>query len=500
MADPAFPSKAERGRVRPRDESFAVERTPANSVVALQRTAGNRATARAVAVLQRQPTFGNLSPADEPIPGAEVVRLERVAGKWKEIGRRFNRTARGTYDFVVRDGRLYAVKAKRTMGAAGHIEAAQGNRVAFAGQVEFEAGTLKGWNDGSGHFRPAAEFRQAAIDAGLSAETFARHPDSLKRPRPPGEMGPQLPVEQPATRPRDPGAEAKIRPGPPRRDELERDYGTPRSAPAAPERAPAPAPAPTVEVSPPRPAAVPPSAGSTAHDLAAELSDKVTFTRRMTTLTELVRWGLEAWKIYDLVVLVAQAQNMAAATLADGTPYRQAIDEARRVADKAADTQRQYNALDLRASMPSHETAPVDWESAYTLFQIQSDFVWIESDLFKARSSIEGSIEELKGRRRELQKGMDERVQALALPITSLVYAEAYLFASAGRQINDRIDEAIASYQDADKAIEMQQRFAQAAAKTLETRLRALGDSGRFGDIPDGKLRGTPLSNFTMSR
>jgi signal transduction histidine kinase len=200
------------------------------------------------------------------------------------------------------------------------------------------------------------------------------------------------------------------------------------------------------------------------------------------------------------VVLVAQAQNMAAATLAEGTPYRKAIDEARRVADKAADTQRQYNALDLRASMPSHETAPVDWDSEYTLFQVQSDFVWIENDLSKARSSIEGSIDELKDRRRELQRGMDERVQALALPVTSLVYAEAFLFASAGREINDRIDEAIASYQDADKAIEMQQRFAQAAAKTLEIRLRALRGSGRFSDIPDAELRGTPLSKFTMSR
>jgi hypothetical protein len=220
----------------------------------------------------------------------------------------------------------------------------------------------------------------------------------------------------------------------------------------------------------------------------------------MSTATELVRWGLEAWRIYDLVVLVAQAQNIAAATLAEGTPYRRAIDEAQRMADKAAETQRQYNALDLRASMPSHETAPVDWDSAYTLFQVQSDFVWIENDLFKARSSIEGSIKELMGRRRELQKGMNERVQALALPVTSLVYAEAYLFASAGREINDRIDQAIAAYEDADKAIEMQQLFARAAVKTIETRLRALGDSGRFGDIPEAELRGTPLAKFTMPR
>ena len=234
--------------------------------------------------------------------------------------------------------------------------------------------------------------------------------------------------------------------------------------------------------------------------MAAELSDKVTFTRRLTTLTQLVHLGLEAWKIYDLVVLVAQAQTMAAETLAEGSPYRQAIDEARRVADRAADTQGRYNALDLRASMPSHETAPADWDSEYTLFQVQSDVLWIENDLFKARSSIEGSIDELKERRKQLETGMEERERALTFPVTSLVYAEAYLFASAGRQINDRIDEAIASYRDADKAAQMQQLFARAAVKTLEMRLRALGNGGRFGDISEAELHGAPLSSFTLPR
>jgi hypothetical protein len=257
-------------------------------------------------------------------------------------------------------------------------------------------------------------------------------------------------------------------------------------------------PAPPVEAIPRPRVAVPSSAGSTARELAAELSGTAAFTRRMAAATDLLRWGLEAWKIYDLVVLVAQAQNMAAATLAEGTPYRRAIDEARGVADKAADTQRQYNALELRSFMPSHETAPADWDSAYSLFQIQSEFVWIENDLFNTRSSIAGSIEELKDRRKQLKKGMEERERALLFPMTSLVYAEAYLFAAAGGQINDRIDEAIASYEDADKAIETQQMFARAAAKVLETRLRALKDSGQFGNIPDAELRKTPLSKFTL--
>ena len=76
-------------------------------------------------------------------------------------------------------------------------------------------------------------FRKAAIDAGLDKDAFDRHPDNLKRPRPPGTKGPQLPVEQPATRPRTPGEPAKVGPGPARLDELER-YRARRSAPAAP--------------------------------------------------------------------------------------------------------------------------------------------------------------------------------------------------------------------------------------------------------------------------
>ena len=80
---------------------------------------------------------------------------------------------------------------------------------------------------------PPRCFAKHAIDAGLDKDAFDRHPDNLKRPRPPGEKGPQLPVEQPATRPRTPGEPAKVGPGPSRWDELER-YLAPRSAPAAP--------------------------------------------------------------------------------------------------------------------------------------------------------------------------------------------------------------------------------------------------------------------------
>lgn len=199
-------------------------------MVALQRLAGNRA---AIHLLQRDPelgppTLGNL-PRSAPTFGADanVVRLQKVDGVWKEILPRggYTRTARGRYAFVVKDGEIYAVKPKSglTGRPMGHTEAAGGERVSWAGQAEFEAGKLKSWDDGSGHYRPAASFRDTAVDAGLDRDLFVLHEDSAARPH--SGKGPQLPVQQPVTKPRTPGEPPKIGPGPPRVDELEKASG-----------------------------------------------------------------------------------------------------------------------------------------------------------------------------------------------------------------------------------------------------------------------------------
>jgi hypothetical protein len=208
-------------------------------VVALQGLAGNRATA---ALLQREvagPTYGNM-PRDLPKQGSSgaVVQLKNVNGTWKEIGPRYSRTARGLYDFVVKDGQLYAVKAKSTMDPFGHTEAARGQRVHWAGQVEFESGKVKHWNDGSGHYRPPSSMREPAVRAGLPDDKFTQHPENKVRPR--TGPGPQLPVEQPATKPRTPGEQPKVGPGPPREAEFEERFGKkkPPATPAAPTPAP----------------------------------------------------------------------------------------------------------------------------------------------------------------------------------------------------------------------------------------------------------------------
>ncbi|MEN4917889.1 DUF4157 domain-containing protein [Achromobacter spanius] len=184
-------------------------------------------------LLQREPrgpTYGNL-PRDAPAFGSsrDVIRLKNVDGTWKEVGGRYGRTARGNYDFVVKDGEIFAVKAKNRMGAIGHTEAARGERVNWAGQVEFEGGKVKSWNDGSGHYRSLSSMRQPAVQAGLPDEKFVQHPETIGRPRPKGSL-PQLPVEQPATKPRVPGEQPKVGSGPPRMAEFEQRYG---KAPAA---------------------------------------------------------------------------------------------------------------------------------------------------------------------------------------------------------------------------------------------------------------------------
>ncbi|MFJ3459800.1 DUF4157 domain-containing protein [Achromobacter spanius] len=173
------------------------------------------------------PTYGNL-PRDAPAPGSsrDVVRLKNINGTWKEVGPKYTRTARGNYDFVVKDREIFAVKAKNTMGAYGHTEAARGERVNWAGQVEFEGGKVKTWNDGSGHYRPLSSMNNPAVQAGLpdDPKIYKQHPETAVRPRPRDKL-PQLPVEQPATKPRVPGEQPKVPAGPPRMEEFEQRFG-----------------------------------------------------------------------------------------------------------------------------------------------------------------------------------------------------------------------------------------------------------------------------------
>jgi hypothetical protein len=209
---------------------------------------GNRAMGSlATRLLQRDPptktptkppTIGNL-PRDPTVPAVKV-KLKFLDGAWREVPMhlehrknvKFSR-ATGWYDFVLKDGELIAVKQSATLMAdpnqrrPGHTEAAGGGRVSWAGQVRFtKSGQVSEWNDGSGHYRPAASDRKGVVKAGFPDGKFKQHPE-VAEARKNREPGPQLPVHQPDTKPKE-GQEAKVKPGPPREKELEEDLAKSR--------------------------------------------------------------------------------------------------------------------------------------------------------------------------------------------------------------------------------------------------------------------------------
>jgi hypothetical protein len=187
-----------------------------------------------------RPTLGNL-PRDEP-DTVRRVELRLVRGKWREVDARGRTShASGNYAFVVQDERIYAVKRSWTTlegGPGGHTEAARGRPVTWAGTMTISrnTGQVTRWDDASGHYRPAASLRQSAIDAGLPGNKWQQSPETLARPRPAGEPGPQLPVFQPRTRSKT-GEPARIRPGAPQAELLEAHLRGGRAA--APVAAPA---------------------------------------------------------------------------------------------------------------------------------------------------------------------------------------------------------------------------------------------------------------------
>ena len=157
-------------------------------------------------VLRRAPaTFGNLYPEDDQ-GGARIVQLEETDGLWYEIGPKGNRfRARGLYDFVVKEDKVFALKNKARIvigqDRPGHLTLAGKGRVEYAGQVEFgtkqERGILIEWSNSSGHIAPTGVEERFLDRVPFPRDRFRRViPQNVPR------RGPQLPVFQPETKPR----------------------------------------------------------------------------------------------------------------------------------------------------------------------------------------------------------------------------------------------------------------------------------------------------------
>jgi RHS repeat-associated protein len=113
--------------------------------------------------------FENRIPDDIP-KAVPRIRLENRNGKWVTVSSSGKvRTASGRYIFVRKGSDILVAKENR----AGHIDLAHGQKVLYAGEIQFSGrrrrGVLRKWNNQSGHYLPTAE---AAHQAGLPMQSF----------------------------------------------------------------------------------------------------------------------------------------------------------------------------------------------------------------------------------------------------------------------------------------------------------------------------------------
>ncbi|MGB5970211.1 MAG: polymorphic toxin-type HINT domain-containing protein, partial [Spirulinaceae cyanobacterium] len=117
-------------------------------------------------------SFPNLDPTDVPNPNIPRYEVFFDGKKWRTkapLNKKY--TPDGLYNFVVKGEKTYI---SRTSG--GHIDISGGTNVDFAGQVRFgkhkKKGTLKYWNNHSGHYRPPA---YASSNAPFDPELFKNY-------------------------------------------------------------------------------------------------------------------------------------------------------------------------------------------------------------------------------------------------------------------------------------------------------------------------------------
>jgi hypothetical protein len=236
----------------------------------------------------------------------------------------------------------------------------------------------------------------------------------------------------------------------------------------------------------------------TARKIAVELASIEASTRSMAEATKFLNWGLAVWNAATVLEDAAKAISMSTAIMAHGSPFWKEIAQARNIEEKGQAAQRYYNSTSVLKAMPYD--IHVEWNSPSELYQIQLNYLIVEGQLNDALESMKDIRSQLQSQSDDLGKAMARRATALMFPVTSLVYAEAFLFADAGGKMNKSLQAADASYQDAQKAIEFQQRLAQAAAKVLEQRMRQLNSRGVFGGMSEKQLKEASSSEFTFRR
>jgi hypothetical protein len=427
------------------------------------------------------PTFGNLS-GRQPAEGR--IELKQIGGKWYEIrpGLRGRVLATHRYHFAVQDGRIWASRY-------GHVEAARGQRVTFAGDLHFTGdGNLIKWDNGSGSFRPAAHF---ATQAGLPFDKFEPTP-----PRPKKTV--QMAVFQP--KPGEVLVPAGARGGGPGQG------SAPRGGPAVAGGGGGSqgVPPTTVAPAPPAPAAVQGGQGGmkspavSPRDRAAELARAEREARRLVLTTRAVGFGLGAWQVVSTLRDVAKSVNMATAILAQGSPFAAQIERAETIESTAKEIAQHYGSFNLIDQRVPEENP--SWNSFYDVYQFQLTFLSMEQSFHEALKEIQTARDNIEKQMNSLRDEMAAKVAALTYPMSSAVYAEVVLFADAGGKINTRLQAAAKQYAMAESSIKYHRGMTMALAQRHERRLRELGTTGVFWKIPTDKIQSTPLDRFTFRR
>jgi hypothetical protein len=249
------------------------------------------------------------------------------------------------------------------------------------------------------------------------------------------------------------------------------------------------------------------SSGVSARDLVAE-SAKYEWDLKLISGATTAAWGyLHYLNIKAHILEIARAYDLAIALSAKEMPFQKEIDAAYQAESHAKEVQAYFNSLDLRASIPSPRTP--EWNSQYDLYPIQVNYLNLESKLHQSIEWLKTAQSDLEKQQEDMIDLMRDREKYLQFPITSLPYAEAYFFADAGGKINPALRNAQASYRDAQRAAEFADRMAQAAAKTLELRIRELiskefpdieKPGGEFSDLSTDEIRSSDLEKFTQRR
>lgn len=219
-----------------------------------------------------------------------------------------------------------------------------------------------------------------------------------------------------------------------------------------------------------------------------------------------MRYSLGVWNAWSVLEDAAKTLDMSVKTLTHGGPFWKEIKEAQAIEERAMELERYYASLNvLKNQMPSREDNGPEWNSEYSLYQIQLTYVLMEENLRNALESIKAARCQLDGHCEgdslarvaedvgngffetvtaaarggqlgELRDAMAQKTTAMAMfPVTSGVYGEALFFAEAGGKMNRSLLAARDHYVSAQQWIEHHRRMAQAAIKGLEVRLLELG-------------------------